>query len=610
VARETPAVAVIARPGADLDTCLAALERAGVREPAVIRVGPDGAAMARNRALAGCEAEVFALVEDDVVVEPGWLEALVAAWTDADDALACVGGPLRAAFLGERPGWISDDLLDAFATLDLGELPIAVDAHARTFHGGNVSFRASALRAVGGFWPARGHPDGRDWFSEEHEAQRELARAGWSAAYFPRAAAVRVVDRDAKRRMVLRRRLRYGARQTLIGDPVPARDAARQLATSAAGAPVAAVRGHARVAMERATRVAESAGALLGARLAHRDLQPVARETPFRASVPPPQPRRAGAGRRRRPANDGPIILLYHRVVEREADPLGVCVSPANFAQQIEALCATRKVVPLAEVVGDAAPPHAAAVSFDDGYLDNLQHAAPVLTAAGIPATLFVSTGHVAHGRGFWWDEVERILRTAPADAEPALTLELGGQRRRFRLGGDEERRVARRHLHPWLQPMAPEEIDSALAVLRAWAGDPAEGRPSEVDRPMTQDELRSFASLPGVSVGAHTRSHRSLRKADRETQDAEIAGSRDDLTEWLGAEPTGFSYPFGIPGADFDDGVVERVRAAGFSLAVTTADGVMRGADRFRLPRRSVPDIGGDEFEEWLGRPVSASAH
>jgi peptidoglycan/xylan/chitin deacetylase (PgdA/CDA1 family) len=146
--------------------------------------------------------------------------------------------------------------------------------------------------------------------------------------------------------------------------------------------------------------------------------------------------------------------------------------------------------------------------------------------------------------------------------------------------------------------------------VLRAWAGDPAEGRPSEVDRPMTQDELRSFASLPGVSVGAHTRSHRSLRKADRETQDAEIAGSRDDLTEWLGAEPTGFSYPFGIPGADFDDGVVERVRAAGFSLAVTTADGVMRGADRFRLPRRSVPDIGGDEFEEWLGRPVSASAH
>ena len=599
-----PAVAVIGRPTADLGACLAALEREGVRRPAIHRIRPDGPAMARNRALAACDADVLAFVEDDVVVDPGWLEALAGAWSAGGDALGCVGGPLRAAFPGGRPGWLSDDLVDAFATLDLGDEPTAVHAHERTFHGGNVSFRPSALRAVGGFWPARGHSDGRDWFSEEHEAQRELARAGWRSAYVPGAAAARIVEREASRRVVLRRRLRYGARGgALVRERGWAYAPSRQLVTSAAGVPVALARGRGRLAMDRAARVAESVGALLSRWLAHAELQPVVPETPFRASVPPPQPRRA---RRRRPRKqDGPLILLYHRVIEPEGEASGVCVSPANFARQLEVFKATREVVPLAEMASGDVPPRAAAVTLDDGYHDNLEHAAPVLGAMGIPATLFVATGPVSEGRGFWWDELECLLRTAPEDAEPSLTLELSGQRRTFRVGGVPERRIARQHMFAWLQPLAPAEIGSALSTVRRWASASVEGRAPEADRPMTPEELRAFAGTPGVAIGAHTRSHRSLRHADAAAQEAEIAGSRDDLAAWLGMEPTFFSYPFGVPGAHFDDAVVARVRAAGFSLGVTTAPGLTAGADRFRLPRCVVPNVDGDEFDAWLRAPL-----
>jgi peptidoglycan/xylan/chitin deacetylase (PgdA/CDA1 family) len=598
-----PAVAVIACPAAELDACLAALECAGVGDPAIVRVGPDGAAMARNRALAACDAEVLALVDDDVAVEAGWYEALSASWANADVRLACAGGPLRASFPGGRPEWLSEDLLDAFATLDLGDQPALVDAAQRTFHGGNVSFRADALRAVGGFWPARGHRDGRDWFSEEHEAQRELARAGWQAAYIPGAAATRIVTGDASPRVILRRRLRYGARSALIGKRQPARVAARQLATSAVGVPVALVRGHASLAMERAVRVAESAGALAAARLALGDLQPVTRDTPFRASVPPPQRRRP------RRAQGGPVILLYHRIVERETDPLGVCVAPPNFARQLDVLKATRKLLPLSQVVDGDTPAGAAAITFDDGYYDNLENAAPALAAADAPATLFVATGHVSEGRGFWWDELERILRTAGEEPEESLTLDLGGQRRAFCLGDEHERRVARRQLHAWLQPMAPEDIAAALALLRAWAGISGDCSQPGVDRAMTPEELRTFASTPGLAIGAHSRSHRSLRHADPATQDAEIAGSRDDVAAWVGREPTSFSYPFGVPGADLDDSVAARVRAAGFSLAVTTTPGVVAGADRFKLPRRSVPNVDGEAFEAWLRAPPKVAA-
>jgi peptidoglycan/xylan/chitin deacetylase (PgdA/CDA1 family) len=595
-----PAVAVIARPDADLGACLDALRRAGVPDPVVHRIGPDGPALARNRALAACGAEVLALVEDDVAVAPGWLEALATAWASADERLACVGGPLRAAFAAGRPGWLSDDLLDAFATFDLGDQATAVDPAERTFHGGNVSFRASALRAVGGFWPARGHRDGRDWFSEEHEAQRELARAGWRGAYAPEVAAVRIVGRDASRRAVLRRRLRYGARVgALLGERRWEYAPRSQLLTSAVGVPVALARGRERLAMDRAARVAESAGALLGPWLAHAELQPVAAETRFRASVPPPQPRRA---RRRRPRTQtGPLILLYHRVIEPEGDPSGVCVSPANFARQLEVLKTMREVVPLAQIASRDVPPRAAAVTLDDGYRDNLEHARPALAAVGVPATLFVATGPVAEGEGFWWDDLERLLRTGPQEAEPSLTLELAGQQRTFRVGSEPERRIARQHLFAWLQPLAPAEIASALSAVRRWAGVPGEWRTPEVDRAMTPDELRAFARTPGATIGAHSRSHRSLRHADGAAQEAEIAGSRDDLAAWLGMEPTFFSYPFGVPGAHLDDAVVARVRAAGFSLGVTTTPGVLPRADQFRLPRCVVPDIDGEEFDAWL---------
>jgi peptidoglycan/xylan/chitin deacetylase (PgdA/CDA1 family) len=303
------------------------------------------------------------------------------------------------------------------------------------------------------------------------------------------------------------------------------------------------------------------------------------------------------------------VILLYHRVVERETDPLGVCVSPENFAGQLEVLKTTRELVPPAQLLVGDVPSRAAAITLDDGYSDNLEHAAPALAAVGIPATLFVATGPVAEGGGFWWDELERVLREAPRDAAPSLTLGVAGQARTFRLGGADEREVARRHLQAWLQPMAPEEIGSALSALRGWAGDSGKHPAPDRDRVMTPEELRAFAQTPGVTIGAHTRSHRSLRHADGETQGAEINGSRDDIAGWLGTEPTSFSYPFGVPGADFDDAVVARVRAAGFSLGVTTTAGYVSGADRFKLPRRSVPDLDGQAFEEWLRAPAAGSA-
>ena len=111
----------------------------------------------------------------------------------------------------------------------------------------------------------------------------------------------------------------------------------------------------------------------------------------------------------------GALILGYHRVAHVKRDEYEVCVTPDYFAEQMEALSQYTHPLRLAELVQclrlGSLPPKSVAVTFDDGYADNLYEAKPVLERYDIPATVFVCTGY--QGREFWWDELaDMILQT------------------------------------------------------------------------------------------------------------------------------------------------------------------------------------------------------
>jgi Glycosyl transferase family 2 len=231
-----------------------------------------GLSRARNRALVECsdDHDVIAFVDDDALVGDGWLAALQAAWGRAKADVACIGGPIRPRFEGERPGWLSDRLLPVLTTLDYGPTARDLDPVVTTVYGANISFRAGPLRDVGGFDPGLGHGGRATGFGEEDEAERALARAGFVVRYEPGPWVEHVIPaRRVRPAAFLRRRLAYGAGLGARGGRAPAR-AARQLASSAAGVPLAALRGDAALTMERTTRVAENAGVLLAPVLARR----------------------------------------------------------------------------------------------------------------------------------------------------------------------------------------------------------------------------------------------------------------------------------------------------------------------------------------------------
>jgi len=129
---------------------------------------------------------------------------------------------------------------------------------------------------------------------------------------------------------------------------------------------------------------------------------------------------------------------MCHRVAEPGVDPWSLCVTPQHFAEHLEVLQRETAPISLQKMVqaykeGNI-PARAVAVTFDDGYADNLHSAKPLLEQYNVPATVFVPSGYVGHGREFWWDELERIL-LQPGPLPERLTLNINGKTYQWELG-------------------------------------------------------------------------------------------------------------------------------------------------------------------------------
>lgn len=102
-------------------------------------------------------------------------------------------------------------------------------------------------------------------------------------------------------------------------------------------------------------------------------------------------------------------ILLYHRIATSNNDPYQLCVSPENFRKQIKHLKENFRVIPLVQLVQEIKAKkiknNSVVITFDDGYIDNLDNALPILEEFKIPATIFLTAGHIVKNEPFFWDE-------------------------------------------------------------------------------------------------------------------------------------------------------------------------------------------------------------
>jgi peptidoglycan/xylan/chitin deacetylase (PgdA/CDA1 family) len=309
----------------------------------------------------------------------------------------------------------------------------------------------------------------------------------------------------------------------------------------------------------------------------------------------------------------GGLILGYHRVSSSRGALDEVCVSPENFAEHLHEIRKRTHPIRLSELVrhlrDGCMPDRSIAITFDDGYADNLYAAKPLLEKYEIPATVFICTGSI--GKEFWWDELERLVLSSPADPR-ALDLRVGRAQFKWNpppVNSETDNPKVHRQFHwalyHFLLSLDVEDQDHAMEFIRNWSEVSSLG--ISTSRAMSEDELLRIVEGGLIELGAHTRHHAMLPKLPLERQREEIQSSKRDLEMLLGEKVSGFSYPNGRATVESK----RLVRESGFIYACTSLHDVVRpGSDLYELTRFWQPDVDGESFVKRLNRWMKLKVH
>ncbi|MBD3202963.1 polysaccharide deacetylase family protein [Candidatus Woesearchaeota archaeon] len=228
-------------------------------------------------------------------------------------------------------------------------------------------------------------------------------------------------------------------------------------------------------------------------------------------------------------------IIAYHTV------------NPEYFEKQMMFLKKNFNVVSLSQALDDLDKKQVV-ITFDDGYLNNLKYAYPVLKKLGFRAVVYLTYDFVDRNEFSWWDR-----------------LEFSGKKTNINL----------------LKMLKPELIEKKVKRITGLGRD--DKKPGKYDF-MSWDDVKG--SMDVFDFGSHTISHAILTNVSLNQAEKEIAESKKKIEKKTGRRVVSFCYPNG----NFNDEIEKIVRKAGYESAVIYKKGNNdSSADRFKLLRRGI---------------------
>ena len=261
------------------------------------------------------------------------------------------------------------------------------------------------------------------------------------------------------------------------------------------------------------------------------------------------------------------LVLTYHRVLPRDhpardTEQPGMLVTPELLAMHFEVL--RRHFTPVhlddwlrSAKAGDPPPGRSLAITFDDGWRDNYDHAFPVLKAARMPATIFVVTDMVGSNYRFWPNRLAYILKIWRPHFSQKLDEKTKSQIVSLGIPLDHagagvtpamiDTAIARCKVADDTSMLALlDVIEKALPEIEAREA-PLSAEPKDQRDLLDWDEIRTMSDTGLVRFGSHTRRHTRLREdVALGLVEDEVAGSRRILATRLGQTVPLFCYPNG----------------------------------------------------------------
>ena len=255
-------------------------------------------------------------------------------------------------------------------------------------------------------------------------------------------------------------------------------------------------------------------------------------------------------------------VFAWHNVEGSWCFPSRPGQGARGIERQLRFLRRVTRVMPLTEAVaalrdGRDLPPRATAITFDDGYRDNLELAVPLLEKLGLPATFFLVPGLLSGSMQPWWE----TLGWAFAKARVTV-LDWNGQH--FPLQNGAQRWTSYQEVAEQLKRrdrLARDRAVQELTEILAPTGSPGHLF-------LEWDGARQLVER-GFTIGSHTMYHAILTEESPEDRRRDLARSKERLENELGVPIELLAYPNGTV-SDYDADVISAAQWAGYSGAFT----------------------------------------
>jgi peptidoglycan/xylan/chitin deacetylase (PgdA/CDA1 family) len=220
------------------------------------------------------------------------------------------------------------------------------------------------------------------------------------------------------------------------------------------------------------------------------------------------------------------------------------------------------------------------AVTFDDGYADNYDLAAPILEEYGLRGTFFITSGFVEQGQPLWYDRAADAWQRASDAARNVLLERLHGHIGSMPLG---KKMIA--GVQTWMAGLKNVLPEQRFGLLHQAEAGNNEAIDPERYRAMTPLQVIDLHRR-GHEIACHTVTHPILPQLDDDNLRSELTHSARCLEAWIGEQPVGFCYPNG----DFDGRVERAVVEAGYQYGCLMQTGLNRpGVQKTRLARLAI---------------------
>jgi len=288
------------------------------------------------------------------------------------------------------------------------------------------------------------------------------------------------------------------------------------------------------------------------------------------------------------------VILTYHSVRERVDDGAewigpGITHATKVFARQMELIASRFEPVTLEQIgafvrEGSSLPRRAVAVTFDDGFLDNVQYAAPILQRFGISAAFYLMVSQIDGTDAPWYSRVRNAFTKSKRS-----TWRHPGQEFAWDLKDEAGRDAAMEIAFGICAPLTGEAQQEAVRKIERELD--VEGARPPQRMMMTWGEAKSLRKA-GHIVGSHTLTHPNVAHVgdDGEVR-REVLESKRCMEERMQEPVTHFSYPHPALHPQWSERTLRATREAGYTTAVTTTKGPNRvGQNPLLLKRINCP--------------------